>query len=138
MRLEHINLVVSDLNQSIEFYQAAFPDWKIRGQGDDEWYGKPRRWVHFGDEHSYIALNNNGDSAPRNLAGHQQGLAHFGFEVQDLDSLIQRLSEVGYEVHHFGASHPHRKNVYFHDPSGVEVEFVQYLSDLNEQRNQYS
>jgi hypothetical protein len=28
-----------------------------------------------------------------------------------------------------------RKNVYFVDPSGFEVEFVEYLSDLPEERN---
>ena len=28
MHLEHLNLVVSDIPKSLEFYQAAFPHWK--------------------------------------------------------------------------------------------------------------
>jgi hypothetical protein len=36
-----------------------------------------------------------------------------------------------------GAKDEYRSNVYFIDPSGYEVEFVQYHSDLPEHRNRY-
>ena len=29
--LEHINLVVSDIEKRLAFYQAAFPNWHVRG-----------------------------------------------------------------------------------------------------------
>jgi catechol 2,3-dioxygenase-like lactoylglutathione lyase family enzyme len=66
LQLEHINLVVNDIPETLRFYQAAFPHWRVREQG---------------------------------------------------------------------ANDPHRRNVYFMDPSGIEVEFVQYCSDLPSQRN---
>ena len=42
MRLEHINLVVSDIKKSLRFYQAALPHWKIRSKGVNEWSGVER------------------------------------------------------------------------------------------------
>ena len=34
MFIEHLNLVVTNLDNSLRFYGAAFPDWKVRGGGD--------------------------------------------------------------------------------------------------------
>ena len=39
--LEHVNLTVSDLDRSLRFVQAALPDWRVRGQGRMDWFGKP-------------------------------------------------------------------------------------------------
>lgn len=47
IQLEHVNLVVTDLERSLHFYQAAFPHWKVRGGGESSWYGKARKWLHF-------------------------------------------------------------------------------------------
>ena len=53
--LEHVNLVVKDIPAVLKFYEAAFPHWGIRDQGDSDWYGKPRKWLHFGDDYQYLA-----------------------------------------------------------------------------------
>ncbi|WIO74270.1 VOC family protein [Porticoccaceae bacterium LTM1] len=135
---EHVNLVVDDLDAALHFYRAAFPHWRIRDQGEGEWRGKPRKWVHFGDDYQYLALSDHGEGKNRDLDGHQIGLAHFAFAINNLDALISRLQEAGYEIALDGADEPWRKNIYFNDPAGFEVEFVEYLSDLPEQRNRSS
>ena len=135
IQLEHINLVVKDLNQSLKFYQAAFPHWKIRTQGESAWYGKPRSWLHFGDDYQYLALNDNGEGDNRNLSGHQVGLAHFAFVTHNIEAVISRLKSAGFEVDKQGADDPFRTNVYFIDPDGYEVEFVEYISDIPAERN---
>ncbi|EAR11096.1 VOC family protein [Reinekea blandensis] len=135
LQLEHINLVIRDLKRSLHFYRAAFPHWHIRSKGDGEWYGKPRTWVHFGDDHQYIALNEFGEGNNRDLTGHQVGLAHFAFVTVNLDALIERLESAGFAIANPGATEPHRRNVYFIDPDGFEIEFVQYLSDSPAERN---
>jgi len=137
IHLEHINLVVSDIEQSLKFYQAAFPHWTIRGGGKGQWYGKDRNWLHFGDDYQYIALNDDGEGKNRDLTGHQIGLAHFAFVTTNIKALIKRLNDVGFNVDKQGADDPFRDNVYFIDPAGYEVEFVQYKSDIPTQRNQY-
>lgn len=133
--LEHINLVVSDIPRALTFYKAAFPHWRVRVEGEGAWHNKQRRWIHFGDNYQYLAFGDNGIGNNRDLAGHDSGLAHFAFACSNLDSLIERLGEAGFSINKPGTDDPWRRNVYFMDPDGNEVEFVEYLSDLPEQRN---
>lgn len=135
MYLEHVNLVVSDLEATLKFYRAAFPHWRVRDQGEGSWYGKPRTWLHFGDDYHYIAFSNHGEGQNRELAGHSVGFAHFAYVTQDLQAVIDRLEQAGFAIAKPGANEPFRKNIYFVDPAGFEVEFVQYLSDLPSERN---
>lgn len=135
LNLEHINLVVDDIPAALAFYQAALPHWRVRSQGEGEWYGKPRKWLHFGDDYQYLAFNDHGEGLNRNLEGHQVGLAHFAYVTDNLDAVVERLGDAGYAVAKDGAVDQWRKNIYFIDPAGFEVEFVQYLSDIPAQRN---
>ncbi len=135
LHIEHLNLVVSDIDAAVKFYQAAFPHWSIRETGKSEWSGKPRKWLHFGDDYQYITFNDNGVGDNRDLEGHQTGLAHFGFVTGNIDAMVSRLADAGFTAAKDGADEPYRKNVYFVDPNGFEVEFVEYLSDIPQQRN---
>ncbi|WP_394172583.1 VOC family protein [Thalassotalea litorea] len=137
LHLEHINLVVKDLPSTLAFYQAAFPNWTVRGGDNDTWYGTARNWIHFGDDYQYLTFNDNGQGDNRDLTSNRLGLAHFAFVTVNLSALISRLANAGFEVAKPGADNPFRKNVYFIDPSGYEVEFVEYLSDIPAQRNRY-
>jgi predicted enzyme related to lactoylglutathione lyase len=135
LHLEHLNLVVDDIPAALKFYEAAFPHWRVRDEGASDWYGKPRKWLHFGDDYQYLTFNDNGEGGNRNLAGHHNGLAHFAFATSDIEALIARLAEAGFNNAKDGADEPYRKNIYFVDPAGFEVEFVEYLSDIPAQRN---
>ena len=137
MHLEHLNLVVNDMEASLAFYGAAFPHWEIRGGGENKWYGKKRKWLHFGDDNQYLAFNDDGEGANRDLTGHQTGLAHFAFVTNNLKATEQRLNDAGFQRAKDGAEDPFRSNVYYLDPNGFEVEFVEYHSDLPQQRNRY-
>jgi catechol 2,3-dioxygenase-like lactoylglutathione lyase family enzyme len=135
MHLEHLNLVVRDIPETLAFYKAAFPHWRIRNQGRADWYGVERNWVHFGDHYQYLTFNDDGTGDNRDLSGYQTGLAHFAYATADLQAVIDRLEAAGFAVAKDGADNRFRKNVYFIDPNGFEVEFVEYLSDLPEERN---
>ncbi len=139
MRIEHVNLVVPELEPTLDFLKAAFPDWRVRGFGADEWNGKPRKWVHFGTDGMYITLNDGGEGQNRNLAGWNVGLAHLGFEITDGDGLIGRMASAGYKPSVLkDPDGPFRKRIYFVEPAGFEFEFVQYASDIASERNEYS
>lgn len=137
MQLEHLNLVVKDMQQTLAFYQAAFPHWQVRGEGKQTWYGVERHWLHFGDDDQYLTFNDQGYGENRPLEGNQVGMAHFAYITADLDGLITRMLNAGFQIHHEGAQSSHRRNVYFRDPNNFEVEFVEYSSDLPEERNRY-
>ncbi len=135
--LEHINLVVTDIEKSLTFYKAAFPHWHVRGGDKGKWSGKPRNWLHFGDDYQYIALADNGEGENRDLTGHQVGLAHFAYITSDLKGTIERLNAAGFSIHKDGMADDFRDNIYFLDPDGFEVEFVQYHTDVPALRNRY-
>jgi catechol 2,3-dioxygenase-like lactoylglutathione lyase family enzyme len=135
MHLEHLNLVVKDISAALKFYKAAFPHWQIRSQGEADWYGVKRNWVHFGDDYQYLTFNDDGTGENRDLSGHQTGLAHFAYVTENLQAVIDRLEEAGFDIAKSGAENHFRKNVYFVDPDGFEVEFVEYLSDMPAERN---
>lgn len=137
LQLEHLNIVVSDLQKTLAFYQAAMPHWQIRGQGESNWYGTPRQWLHFGDDYQYLTFNDQGTGENRDLKTNQLGVAHFAFITNNLSALTKRLMLAGFDIYKSGAEEPHRKNAYFLDPDGLEVEFVEYLSDLPDERNLY-
>jgi len=136
IHLEHLNLIVANIETSLKFYRAAFPEWKIRGGGEQDWYGKQRNWIHFGDDYHYLALCDSGTGENRDLTGHQIGLAHFAYVTGDIKGVTERLQKAGFSIANDGAEQ-YKKNVYFIDPDGYEIEFVEYLSDLPSQRNSY-
>ena len=136
-RVEHVNLVVRSLDESLAFFQAALPGWSVRGRGESSWYGTERQWLHFGTERSYITLNGSAMGEGRDLRGVTPGLAHVGIEVGSVDEVRARLVEAGYEIATIGADHPYRKTIYFVEPSGTEVEFIEYRSDDPAERNLY-
>jgi catechol 2,3-dioxygenase-like lactoylglutathione lyase family enzyme len=136
--LEHLNLVVRDIPQSLTFYQAAFPHWLRRGGGTSAWYGKARNWLHFGDDYQYLALSDHGDSDIRDHRGYQVGLSHFAFVVNNLPLLTQRLVAAGFSPAKGEGEPGVRNNTYFTDPDGYEVEFIEYLSDVPSIRNNYN
>ena len=50
IHLEHINVVVTDIDAELDFYRAAFPHWHVRERQAGTLSGKSRTWVHFGDD----------------------------------------------------------------------------------------
>lgn len=135
--LEHLNLVVRDISQALAFYQAAFPDWRIRGEGRSTWRGKPRRWLHFGDDYLYLALSDHGESNIRDNSGFEVGLSHFAFVTDELEQVTQRLADAGFIGEKGDGAPGTRNNTYFIDADGYEIEFVEYLTKTIEKRNDY-
>ena len=64
-KLEHANLCVSDIDGIIKFLQTALPDFFIR---HDETDNDGDRWVHIGNDKTYISLNNS--TQKTHLTGH--------------------------------------------------------------------
>lgn len=134
IRLEHANLVVKDLPETIRFLQTAFPEFRVRQQQEG-----PRPWAHVGTDDTYIAISkaskNNTDT--RKPYSGSPGFNHLGYEVDDVEAVRQRLLSAGYQESTIPNNHPHRKRVYFYDPDGNDWEFVEYFSDVTELRNDY-
>jgi hypothetical protein len=103
-----------------------------------DWFGKKIRWLHIGTDSSYLALQDGGEGNGLNWREHQVGTKHIGMVVPSVDAVIERLHTAGYIPDHWGASHPHRKSVYFIVSDNLQFEFIEYLSELATERNDYS
>ncbi|MDC0603109.1 VOC family protein [Aliiglaciecola sp.] len=140
-RIEHLNITVQDMTTTLRFYQAAFPHWSIRQKGSNNWFGQQRNWLHFGDDYTYLTFNDGGTGRilDKNKSLDKRdspiGIGHFAFEVTNLDNLKSKMLKAGFEPHDYGAKNPYRKNCYFIDPNGLEMEFVEYASDQPSLRN---
>lgn len=137
VRLEHANLIVRDIDATIRFLQTAFPEFRMRFDGKD--FGG-NRWVHIGTDDSYIALTQSRIEPEQRWAPYAgvPGVNHLAYEVDDVQTLRERLKSAGYQDSTVPNHHPYRKRVYFYDPDGNDWEFVQYLSDDPGKRNDYA
>ena len=136
--VEHVNIAVKDLDKTVAFILAALPDWRVRGQGAVDWFGKPARWLHIGTKTSYLALMDGGEGTGHNWTGHHVGLKHIGIVVPDVAALVERLVATGHGPDHWGGSHPFRRSVYFIERDELQFEFIEYTSDAPAERNDYS
>ncbi len=123
MRIEHVNVTVSDAEASAALLQRIF-GWRVR------WSGPARdggRAVHVGSAEHYIALYTSAaDPAEREYEFMKGGpLNHIGVEVADLDVVEARVSQQGLTPFHHGDYEPGRR-FYFLDPDGIEYEVVSY------------
>jgi catechol 2,3-dioxygenase-like lactoylglutathione lyase family enzyme len=136
-RLDHANLVVRDVDETVRFLRAAFPDWYVRGEGVSP---AGARWLHVGTHDAYLALNEATAEAGERWVpyGGKPGLNHLGFEVDDADAVRDRLRAAGFRETSVANAHPARRRVYFNDAEGNDWEFVQYLTDDLSLRHDYA
>jgi catechol 2,3-dioxygenase-like lactoylglutathione lyase family enzyme len=137
IRLDHANLNVRDVDETVRFLTTAFPEFRIRAEGK-KWNGD--RWLHVGTDHVYLALTQARSEATERWIpyGAKPGTNHLGFEVDDVVSLRRRLAEAGYRDTTVPNDHPYRRRVYFADRDGNDWEFVEYLSDDPRKRHDYA
>ena len=134
INLEHANLTVRSLEDSIAFLITAIPEFSVRGKGSTDRYD----WVHLGTDHLYIALcQHHKHHARKDQTYLNDGINHLGFVVDDLDTLCKRLDAEGYQHSVDGEESPYRRRTYYYDNNGFEWEFVQYLSSEPDKRNEY-
>lgn len=133
MYLEHANISVNNLNEAVRFFQTAFPDFVIRGGGQSN----DRNWIHLGNEHTYLALNEAIIPQQHKKNYVKNGINHLGFVVEDVESIANRLLSAGFKRDFPKQIEQQRIRDYFIDSDGNEFEFVQYLSDDINERNFY-
>ena len=132
--VEHINLISSNIDKTVEFLQTAIPSWRIRGQGSSELCP---RWVHFGDDDYYLCIEDRGVGEKSNHETYYHiGFNHIGIVVDDVLALVERLREKGYKEGLHAPDHNSRARYYFFDHDDIEYEFIEYHD--GKEKNDYS
>jgi catechol 2,3-dioxygenase-like lactoylglutathione lyase family enzyme len=130
--MEHANITVKNIDNAIQFFQTAFPHFEVRGGGTSDY-----RWVHLGTDETYIAINDRGNGGIEKDYT-STGINHIGFVVDNVKELGERLLAAGFERSYPLQNQKYRIRDYFVDNDGIEYEFVEYLSDKVEERNDYN
>ncbi len=128
IHLEHALLDVGDMERSLAFYRKLLPSWTVRGEGPAE---RGARWIHFGPpgegQPGYLSLYEIRGARPAGEDGEAVvRIEHVGFAHPDVRALAERLAPAGIRPTDEADDGRYRR-LYFEDPDGHVLEFVQKL-----------
>ena len=132
--LEHANITTSSIEKSLEFLEIIFPDFYVRHRENDE----IKEWLHFGNEYFYIALNERNDKNKIETDYDTNGIKHLGFVVENLEEKGLQLEKLGYKRSYPIVEHKYRRREYFYNHDGIDFELIEYYTNNDEERNDYS
>jgi glyoxylase I family protein len=131
MRIQHVGLVVADLDSSRRFYSEALGLEEVPRPPNFMFDGA---WFRFGGTEIHLlsaAHATGGAGQPDPGAGAERGLTHhLAFEVDDLDEACVRLAENGVRL--AGGPMPRGDGyvqVFFRDPDGHVLELFQLTGE---------
>ena len=139
--IDHINLVVSDLEQAKEFFTALGFSVEHEGELEGEWISDIVGLKNVQAKYSKLAL----PGSPTKLElivyasppsgcdlgislTNQLGFRHIAFEVEDIERTVAELSSRGIEFMSPVQTYEptQKKLVYFKGPDGILLELAQY------------
>ena len=131
MRIQHVGLVVSDLDRSRAFYSGPLGLEEVPRPSNFTFDGA---WFRFGGTELHLlsdAHASGGAGQPDPGAGAERGMTHhLAFEVDDLDGACVRLAENGVGLE--GGPMPRGdgyEQVFFRDPDGHVLELFQWTGE---------
>jgi len=122
LRLEHVNITVSDVDRAARLMESLF-GWSVRWAGP----ASGGRTIHVGTGDYYVALY--APDIGRRGGPFAKGapLNHVGVEVDDLDDTEARVIAAGLTPFSHD-DYPPGRRFYFFDPDGIEFEVISYSS----------
>ena len=127
--LDHLNMTVTDLAESADWYRRVFGFEKVEG---GVYEGRPWGILRAGDallclyEHPGWRVPDE-DERER---GRLHGLNHFGLRILDREAWEETVRREGVEVRYGGEVRwPHSSAWYVTDPSGYEIEVALWDGD---------
>lgn len=127
IKLDHINLTVQNIPESIDWYSKVFGFKQVEKGISTK--GQP--WTIIASNDSMIVMSEYKDKAKPNYeqesAVHK--IYHFGIRVSDLNEWENTVSKFDLKLYYGGViEYPSSKSWYIRDPSGHEIE-VSYSTE---------
>ena len=118
-RIDHINMRVKNLEESIAFYTTLF-GFEIKEDHTDE--GEDA-WAIVGLANTaYICMYLH--AAKERAPGALQ-IMHFGLVIDDFDTALERLATNGIDTGRGYVQWPKSRSIYIEDPSGHEIDLTE-------------
>ena len=112
--IDHLNLDVKNLDQTVEFYKKLFGFNVLKEQPEEN-------SKIIGNEHVKLCLyqKNEFDHFEKN------GFNHFGFHIKNFEDVIKKCTEHDIELYYGGTIEWERSSsIYIKDPNGYEIELA--------------
>jgi glyoxylase I family protein len=93
LSLDHVSIVVTDLDHSIRFYEDMFGLRQVPRPA----FTIPGAWLACGPLQIHLVLNAAGTFRTR--AGIDNGDVHFAFRTDDFEGVLAHLAERGFDEH---------------------------------------
>jgi catechol 2,3-dioxygenase-like lactoylglutathione lyase family enzyme len=121
-RIDHVTLVVDDLDRSAGFYVDLLGMRRV----DRPSFGFPGLWFQAGNTQIHLILRHDG-SGPAGLPDSVRNAGpgrvfHFAFEVPDFPAALEKLKGAGVHVRGTGLRPDGYNQLWCHDPDGHVVE----------------
>jgi len=113
--IDHVNMNVKDLEQTIKFYKNLF-GFEIRKE-DNSPNKLDTNSKIIGNDSIKLCLYEVPEVSP------EGGIAHFGFHVENFDYIIEKCKELNVEILYDGpVEFEKSRSIYIKDPTGYDIE----------------
>ena len=109
--LHHVNLVVRDVDEAVEFYHRIGFESVERPD-----FGFPGAWLQMGDDQLHLTVRADVQVDP---------VQHFALAVDDLDGCLSELERVGVQARRAEPVDGAGRQAFFRDPTGNLIELNQ-------------
>lgn len=122
--LDHLNLTVSNLDESKQWYGKIFGFSEVEGG-----VRSGTRWSILRSGDAMLCMYEHPElSTPADEQCHR--IHHFGLRIKDREDFEEKLSQFSVPVEYGGAiRYPHSWSWYISDPSGYEIEVALWDGD---------
>ena len=108
--MDHVNMTVKNLQKSVEFYKKLF-GFEVKKEQPEE------DSKIIGNDNIKLCLYEDPQMSP------EGGIAHFGFNIENFEDIIEKCNSLGVEVLYDGpVKFEKSRSVYIKDPSGYSIE----------------
>ena len=115
--IDHVNMKVKNLIQSVDFYRNLFC-FEIKQEDNPNKLDAPSKII--GNNTIKLCMYEVPTMSP------EGGIAHFGFNIENFDQVIEKCKELNVEILYDGIIDWEKsKSVYIVDPNGYEIELGQ-------------
>ena len=108
--MDHVNMTVKNLEESVQFYNKLFGFVVKKEQPED-------KSKIIGNDSIKLCLYEDPDMKP------EGGIAHFGFHIENFDDIMEKCKSLGVTVYYDGpVQFEKSRSIYISDPSGYDIE----------------
>ena len=113
--MDHVNMSVKNLDQSVEFYSKVF-GFEVKKDQPEQ------KSKIIGNDSIKLCLYENPEMSP------DGGIAHFGFFVENFDQIMEICKSLGVTVYYDGpVQFEKSRSVYIADPNGYDIELSEVV-----------